>query len=108
MVSAQISRHSGAHAVPGLVGLITRMPRADAELRLNKMLNAIRHEEFYAFGTWVDESLGAYIGWTALKGSFSDGMPLHSDKRDAHLVFSGEDYSVERIAPGRASANGSG
>ena len=93
--------------MPGLVGLITRMTRPEAELRLQKMLKAIRHEEFYSYGTWVDESLGVYVGWTALRGSYSDGMPLHNQKRDVHLFFSGEDYSSERIAQGRNSADGS-
>jgi len=79
--------------MPGIVGLITEMPRALAEQELLEMLRAVTHETFYSSGTWIDESLGVYVGWTALKGSFSDGMPLRSGKSDACLVFSGEEYS---------------
>ncbi len=78
--------------MPGIVGLITRMPRAAAERELLRMLEALRHESFYVAGTWVDESLGVYVGWVARKGSFSDGMPLRNERGDAVLVFSGEEF----------------
>ncbi len=69
------------------------MPRPEAELRLKKMLNAICHEDFYSSGTWIDESLGVYVGWTALKGSFCEGVPLYNGKQSVCLIFSGEEYS---------------
>jgi asparagine synthase (glutamine-hydrolysing) len=56
------------------------------------MVEVQRHEPFYSSGTWVDESLGVYVGWTALQNSFSDGMPLTNERGDVNLVFSGEDY----------------
>jgi asparagine synthase (glutamine-hydrolysing) len=84
--------------MPGLVGLITKMPRALAEPLLLAMLKAVSHEKFYGSGTWIDESLGVYVGWTALKGSFSDGMPLRNKRGDAWLIFSGEEYSDRRTA----------
>ena len=56
------------------------------------MVEALRHESFYETGTWVDESLGVYVGWTALENSFSDGMPLRNERGDVSLVFSGEEY----------------
>ena len=82
--------------MPGLVGLITRMPRPEAEVQLRKMLKGICHEDFYSSGTWIDESLGVYVGWTALKGSFCEGMPLYNESRDVCLIFSGEEYSDRR------------
>ena len=78
--------------MPGIVGLITKVRRADAERQLLAMLGTLRHEPFYTTGTWCDESLGVYIGWTARAGSFSDGMPLVSEQGNAILVFSGEDH----------------
>src|SRR6266851_6908956 len=78
--------------MPGIVGLITKMPREWAEPQLSQMLEALRHESFYVTGTLVDESLGVYVGWTALKNSFSDGMPLRNERGDVSLVFSGEEY----------------
>ena len=78
--------------MPGIVGLITRMPREEAERELGRMVEALRHESFYVTGTWVDESLGVYIGWITRKGSFSDGMPLRTERGDVVLVFSGEEF----------------
>src|SRR4051794_21782265 len=56
------------------------------------MVAAMRHEPFYRIGTWIDESLGVYAGWTVIEGSFADGMPLRDRKRDLTLIFSGEEY----------------
>jgi len=78
--------------MPGIVGLLTRMPRQRAEPELLRMVEAQRHEAFYTTGTWMDESLGVYVGWTARKGSFSDGMPLWNERGDVALVFSGEEF----------------
>ena len=68
--------------MPGIVGLITRRPRQWAEPQLLRMVAALRHEPFYRVGTWIDESLGVYVGWTAIEGSFADGMPLRDRQRD--------------------------
>jgi len=79
--------------VPGIVGLITRIPRERAEEKLAAMVGALRHESFYITGTWSDEQLGVYCGWVARAGSFSANMPLSDPGGEAVLVFSGEDYS---------------
>ena len=78
--------------MPGIVGLITHMRREDAEHELLLMLETLRHENFYVTGTWVDESLGVYVGWVARKDSFSDGMPLRNERGDVVLVFTGEEF----------------
>lgn len=78
--------------MPGLVGLITEMPREWAESQLLRMLDSLRHESFYVCGTWLDESLGVYVGWVARQGSFAEGMPLHNERGDITLVFSGEEF----------------
>ena len=82
--------------MPGIVGLITKKDHAEAKAELVQMLNTIEYESFYSSGSWHDESLGVYCGWTALPGSFSDGMPLSSLNGDLHLIFSGEEYSEHR------------
>lgn len=78
--------------MPGIVGLITRMPREQAERELLQMIEALRHETFYVTGMWVEESLGVYVGWVARKNSFSDGMPLRNERGDVVLTFSGEEF----------------
>ena len=78
--------------MPGIVGLITRKPRDHAERELLRMVETMRHEDFYVVGTWIDEPLGIYVGWIARKGSFSDGMPLLNEQGDVVLIFSGEEF----------------
>jgi len=79
--------------MPGIVGIITKRPREWAEPQLRSMVEAMRHEPFYVTGTWIDESLGVYVGWIARKGSFCDGMPLCNERADVVLVFAGEDFA---------------
>jgi asparagine synthase (glutamine-hydrolysing) len=78
--------------MPGIVGLVTKMPRSWAEPQLKRMVEALRHESFYVTGTWIDESQGVYVGWVARDHSFSDGMPVQNERDDVILVFSGEEY----------------
>lgn len=78
--------------MPGITGLITGMPPARAKAELLRMVEALRHESFYVTGTWVDESLGIYVGWAARQNSFSDGMPVCNERGDVVLTFSGEEY----------------
>jgi asparagine synthase (glutamine-hydrolysing) len=68
------------------------MPRVEAERELLQMVAALCHEDFYVTGTWIDESLGVYVGWIVRENSFSDGMPLQNEHRDVVLVFSGEEF----------------
>jgi len=78
--------------MPGIVGLVTKMSSDRAEAELHRMLQPLLHQPFYSTGTWVDESLGVYLGWAVRKNSFSDGMPLWNERRDVTLVFSGEEF----------------
>ena len=78
--------------MPGIVVLVTKMPREWAELQLRLMMETVWHESFYETGTWLDESLGVYAGWSVQKNCFSDGMPLCNERDDVVLVFSGEEF----------------
>src|SRR5579859_5185096 len=94
-----------AKQMPGIVGLISRMPRQSAEQELLQMVEALWHEDFYVAGTWIDESLGVYVGWVARRGSFAEGMPLRNERGDVTLLFSGEEYP-EPSTPQRLRARG--
>jgi asparagine synthase (glutamine-hydrolysing) len=78
--------------MPGIFGLITRIPQERAERDLRAMLAVLRLEPFYVAGTWIDGGLGVYAGWTARAGSFFGGMPLSNETGDITLVFSGEEF----------------
>jgi asparagine synthase (glutamine-hydrolysing) len=68
------------------------MPRERAEPQLLRMVETLRHQARYETGTWIDESVGMYVGWAALKNSFSDGMPVRNESGDLVLIFSGEEF----------------
>jgi asparagine synthase (glutamine-hydrolysing) len=84
----------------GIVGLITKMPREQAAEQLALMVQTLCHEPFYSAGTWIDESSGLYIGWTArLKQNGSNGeKPLRNERGDVVLVFSGEEFPEPETA----------
>jgi len=84
--------------MPGIFGLITKMPRHWAEPQLERMVESLHHESFYNSGTLVDEPFGEYVGWTVRKESFSDGMPLRNERGDVSLIFSGEEFPEPGIA----------
>jgi asparagine synthase (glutamine-hydrolysing) len=86
--------------MPGIVGLVTRMPRRHAEAELQTMLGVMQHETFYVTRRWIDEDLGLYLGWTAREGSFSDANALENESGDRVLVFCGEDYPEAGTATG--------
>jgi asparagine synthase (glutamine-hydrolysing) len=78
--------------LPGIVGLITKLPQAVAEQQVLAMVKCLRHEPFYNCGTWSDPELGVYIGWVARSGSFADGMPVRNEDGQITLFFSGEEF----------------
>ena len=78
--------------MPGIVGIISKMPRQRAEAELRRMVGTLRHEAFYVDGTWIDESLGLYVGWVARDGAFADTMPLRSEDGNLTVTFSGEEF----------------
>jgi len=83
--------------MPGIVGLITNLPKEAAEQQLLKMVQSICHEPFYVCGTWVDSAQGVYVGWVARRGSFADCMPLRNERGDVTLIFSGEEFPGPHI-----------
>jgi asparagine synthase (glutamine-hydrolysing) len=91
--------------MPGIVGLITKRPRRDAESELTRMLDTLRHGPRYLTGTCVDEASRVYLGWSVLKNSFADGMPLRNERGNVVLVFSGEEFCEPGTAA-RLTRNG--
>lgn len=91
--------------MPGIAGLVTRMPAERAKSQLALMLGTMHHETFYVTRTFVDADLGVYVGWTAIRGSSSDSAELSDAARGVSLIFSGEEYSptVSPRSPGVGS-----
>src|SRR5665213_265709 len=78
--------------MPGIFGLVTKMPRERAVEQLLQMAQTAQHESFYTTGVWIDGPSGVYAGWTAQENSFADGMPLQNERGDLVLAFSGEEF----------------
>jgi asparagine synthase (glutamine-hydrolysing) len=84
--------------MPGIVGLISRIPPEQAILRLKGMLLAFPQTPFYKKGLWADREAGVYVGWTVRDMSFAEGAPLRNETADVVLAFSGEEYSDPRTS----------
>src|ERR1700744_689552 len=84
--------------MPGIVGLITRMPRMLAVQQLLRMVGSLRHGPSYTSGTWIDESSGIYVGWSERQNhnSASESMPRRNERGDIVLVFAGEEFPEPR------------
>jgi asparagine synthase (glutamine-hydrolysing) len=85
--------------MPGLAGIIRFAPHESTEQDLDSMLGAIRYNNRYLHGKFVDRECGIRIGWTCHPGSFAEGMPLVSQSGDTVMIFSGENFEE----PGRVA-----
>jgi asparagine synthase (glutamine-hydrolysing) len=54
------------------------------------MVRCMQHERFYVGGTYVNEQIGLWVGWTCLGGSFADCLPVWDEEKQVCLIFSGE------------------
>src|ERR1017187_5599774 len=78
--------------MPGIVGFISKGRHEHAEAQLKRMVESMCHEPFYSAGTWIDESLGVYVGWVGREPSFAGAMPLRNESGERVLVFSGDEF----------------
>src|SRR5215472_2709108 len=78
--------------MPGVVGIISKASRGKHEHDLRLMVDSMVHESFYRKGSYLNDQLGIYIGWTCHAGSYSDCMPVVNEQKDIVLIFSGEHY----------------
>lgn len=84
--------------MPGIVGIIGRGSRAKHEADLQQMIDCMMHEPFYQKGTYVNEDLGAYIGWICHPGSYADCMPVMNEERNVMLILTGEHFDQKMDA----------
>jgi asparagine synthase (glutamine-hydrolysing) len=78
--------------MPGIVGLITRMPPERAKRELARMVQAMHNQPACLTGVLVDETNGVYAGWVARRGSSCAGMPVLNETGDVSLIFAGEEF----------------
>ena len=79
--------------MPGLALILSRGPKTENTLRLQQMVDSMKHESFYSSGTYANERAGIYIGWSCHPGSYSDCLPVRSGNDDLLLFFYGENHA---------------
>jgi asparagine synthase (glutamine-hydrolysing) len=90
--------------MPGIVGIIARGSRGKHEGDLKLMIDSMMHEPFYRTGSYVNEKLGVYAGWTFHSDSYSDCMPIINDKQDLVFLFTGEHFAEDVSSDHKAAA----
>jgi asparagine synthase (glutamine-hydrolysing) len=78
--------------MPGIAGIIRKIPYEGIANDLHSMVEAMRHEKHYAAGRYINAESGLYVGWMNHQGSFSDCMPLVNHQDDVVLIFQGENF----------------
>ena len=86
--------------MPGIFGIVSSRSSQVNRAELDIMLRGTAQEPLYVSGTQVEETLGVAVGWTGLRNSFSDCMPLWNRNRDVCLIFSGEDFADASVIEG--------
>jgi asparagine synthase (glutamine-hydrolysing) len=79
--------------MPGITGILSARPGAHLGETVQKMTDAMMHENYYTSGTYTNEALGIGAGWALLKGSYADCLPIWNETRDVCLLFSGEHFA---------------
>ena len=78
--------------MPGITGIIGKGIRGSYREILNEMVGCMMHESTYRTGSYVNEEMGVYVGWTCHPNSYSDGMPVLNEERNIALIFAGEQF----------------
>jgi asparagine synthase (glutamine-hydrolysing) len=79
--------------MPGIVGIISQRPSKEYSPLVESMVKCLKHEPFYAGGTYINEELGLWSGWGCHEGTFGNCLPIWNEKKDICLLFSGEDFT---------------
>jgi len=79
--------------MPGIVGIISQKPSKEYSPLVESMVQCLKHEPFYAAGTYTNKELSLWSGWTCHEGAFADCLPIWNEKKDICLLFSGEDFA---------------
>jgi asparagine synthase (glutamine-hydrolysing) len=79
--------------MPGLAVIVSRRPKLENTLWLNQMMDSMNHESFYSSGTYINDELGVYVGWSCHPGSYCDCMPISNEAKTHLLFFYGENHA---------------
>jgi asparagine synthase (glutamine-hydrolysing) len=78
--------------MPGVTGIIRFASYDQIDQDLDSMLAAMRYNNRYSHGRFIDRACGLQIGWTCHPGSLAEDMPLVSQNGDTVMIFTGENF----------------
>lgn len=79
--------------MPGICGIISRLPAANCVRTVQTMTATMCHEAFHRSGEFAASDLGVYAGWVAHENSFADNQVFENETKDVALVFCGEVFA---------------
>jgi asparagine synthase (glutamine-hydrolysing) len=86
--------------MPGITGIIANAPQRHHRRTLDAMVGGMLHEPFYTKGTYVQDRIGVYAGWTCHQGSYCDCMPVMNEEGTILLFLSGEIHVDRDVTDG--------
>jgi len=84
--------------MPGIMGILTKLPTGEEQELVSAMLKSTLHEPFYTYGMYQNKAQGFFIGYSAIEKSFADCMPIFNETKDIVLFLTGECYDDPSIA----------
>lgn len=89
--------------MPGLVAILSPAGRQSCEPDLRRMLDSLPADPAYQVGSYVNDELGVYVGWSQLP--FPGKPPLPWKSRDGRwlVFFHGEHHAI--VAAGERAAD---
>lgn len=90
--------------MPGLVGIVGKGHPSELRDELRRMLAALYRTDDYVSGSFVDEKLRAYVGWTSFRGSYADCLPVRDAADGLSLFFAGEHFPPDPAEEARQAS----
>ena len=82
--------------MPGIAGMISRLPPADCEEKVKAMMKSMRYEDFYDSTTSFVPDVGVYAGLVGPEDSFTGRRSARSIRGDVTLMVSGEFFGPDQ------------
>jgi len=76
--------------MPGLSGMISKLPQQSCIDNVKTMVEVMQHEDFYTYGMHSAPDTFTHVGWSCYKTSFTDCLPIYNEHRDIILFLAGE------------------
>jgi asparagine synthase (glutamine-hydrolysing) len=79
--------------MPGIFGLTGLGSASSSATRLEAMRQEMTHGRSSVAGSFSDERLNLWIGWSGQSRDFSGCLPIWNERRDVWLLFAGEYFA---------------